>query len=156
MGKIMATKPAGSNLAEDSPSVVAHLEILQSIIQRMAANSSSCKAWCITVVSAILVLVADKGKSEFALIALIPTVLFLSLDVYYLALEKGFRAAYSDFVKKLHEERANPEDIYAINPKGSQSRYQLEALGSFPVWGFYALLVVLVGLAYQIVLKATG
>ena len=71
---------------EDSPGVQAHLGISQSVIQRMASNSASCKAWCITLVSAILVIVADKGNPQYALIAIIPTALFLILDSYYLAL----------------------------------------------------------------------
>jgi hypothetical protein len=51
----------------------------------MAANSASCKGWCIAITSAILVLVADKSKPDYALIALIPILLFLALDAYYLA-----------------------------------------------------------------------
>ncbi len=67
---------------ENSQAVQAHLSITQAVIQRMAANSASCKAWCITLVSAILVIVADKGKPHYALIAVIPNVLFLVLDAY--------------------------------------------------------------------------
>ena len=67
----MATEQTASPLSETSPSVHAHLSILQSVIQRMASNSTSCKTWFITVVSAILVIVADKGKPNFAFIALV-------------------------------------------------------------------------------------
>jgi len=142
-----------SPLSETSPSVQTHLGILQSVIQRMASNSASCKAWCITVVSAILVIVADKGKPSFAFIALVPTFLFLALDAYYLALEKGFRASYADFVKKLHSGVAKAEDLYAVAPKGRHSKHQIEALKSFSVWGFYATLFVLIELARSVVLK---
>ena len=76
---------------ENSEAVQSHLSILQSVIQRMASNSSSSKAWCITLVSAVLVIVADKGKPDYAYISFIPILLFLFLDAYYLALEKGFR-----------------------------------------------------------------
>ena len=55
----------------------------------MAENSRSCKVWCVTLVSAVLVLVARTEKPEYALIALIPAVLFLILDTYYLALERA-------------------------------------------------------------------
>ena len=48
------------SLDETSPSVQAHLGIIQGVIQRMATNSAACKTWCITIVSAILVVVADK------------------------------------------------------------------------------------------------
>ena len=119
----------------------------------MGANSSSCKAWCITVVSAVLVIVADKGNPDFAFIALIPTLLFLALDAYYLALEKGFRVSYNDFVKRLHAGAAKAEDLYAVIPKGSLSGHQFEALKSFSVWGFYVTLVILIELARSLVLK---
>lgn len=149
----MATQQMESPLSETSPSVQAHLGILQSVIQRMASNSTSCKAWCITVVSAILVIVADKGKPNFAFIALLPTLLFLALDAYYLALEKAFRASYADFVKKLHSGVAMAEDLYAVAPMGSHCKHQIEALKSFSVWGFYATLFVLIELARSLVLQ---
>tara|TARA_Y100000294_G_C8529053_1_gene326165 strand:- start:131 stop:433 length:303 start_codon:yes stop_codon:yes gene_type:complete len=88
-------------LSEASPSVQTHLGILQGVIERMASNSTSSKAWCITIVSAVLVIVAGKRNPDFALIALIPTFLFLALDAYYLAMEKGFRNSYNSFVKKI-------------------------------------------------------
>ena len=45
-----------------------HLEIMQGVIQRMAENSRSCKVWCITLVSAVLILVARTGEPNHALI----------------------------------------------------------------------------------------
>ena len=55
---------------EESPAIQAHLGIAQSVIQRMAANSASCKAWCIGLVSAILVVVADKNSPYDAIAAM--------------------------------------------------------------------------------------
>ena len=149
----MAPEQTDSPLSETSPSVQTHLGILQSVIERMASNSTSCKTWCITLVSAILVIVADKGKPHVAFIALVPTVLFLALDAYYLALEKAFRASYADFVKKLHAGAATAEDLCRVAPLGSHSKHQLEALASFSIWGFYITLFLLVELARSVVLK---
>ena len=143
------------SLKESSPSVQAHLSILQGVIQRMASNSSSCKAWCITVVSAVLVIIADKGNPHFAYIALIPTLLFLALDAYYLALEKGFRAAYTEFVKKLHAGSAQPSDLFDVIPRGDQTKLRLASLKSFSVWGFYVTLMVLIELAQNMVFVTT-
>ena len=150
---MMATEQNSPPLSETSPSVQTHLGILQSVIQRMASNSTSCKAWCITIVSAILVIVADKGEPNFAFIALLPTFLFLALDAYYLALERAFRASYTDFVRKLHSGLLKAEDLYSVVPIGSYTHHQLEALKSFSVWGFYTSLVVLIELARSVVLK---
>lgn len=142
-----------SQLDETSPSVQAHLGVLQNIIQRMAANSTASKTWCITLVSAILVIVADKGKPQYAFIALIPTILFLALDAYYLALEKGFRNSYKNFVKKIHDGTATADDLYAISPHGNQSSLQVEALKSFSVWGFYVTLTIMIYIAKSVVIK---
>lgn len=141
-----------NSMDESSPSVQTHLGILQSVIQRMAANSSSSKAWCITIVSAILVIVADKSKPEFAWIAILPTFLFMCLDIYYLALEKGFRKSYSSFVKKLHDGSISSEDLYSISPEGNQSMHQWESFKSFSVWGFYIGLFILIAITKNVVL----
>ena len=147
------TKMNDNSLSESSPSVQAHLGILQGVIQRMAANSSQCKAWCITIVSAILVIVADKSKPDYAWIALLPTILFLALDSYCLALEKGFRESYNLFVNKIHKKNLTPSDLYSVKPSGDMNKHQIESLNSFSVWGFYGGLVLLLIIARYVVLK---
>ncbi len=138
---------------EDSPAVQAHLGIAQSVIQRMASNSASCKAWCITLVAAILVIVADKGKPAYALIAAIPTLLFLVLDTYYLALERCFRASYNEFINKVHGGRVIAADLYAITPKGSLPRAFASSLRSFSIWPFYVTLASMILLSMWIVIS---
>lgn len=125
----------------------AHLNILQSIIQRMATNSSSAKTSCITIVSAILVIIADKGKPHYAWVAIIPTVLFFILDSYYLALEKGFRGSYNEFITKLHANCLEITDLYVVAPKGKQINHFFSSIVSFSVWPFYTVLLVMVYIA---------
>lgn len=132
------------NIDPASPSIQTHLSILQNVIQRMAVNSSSSKAWCITLVSAVLVIVADKGKPEYAYIAMLPTLVFAALDAYYLALEKAFRNSYNDFISKLHGKSLTETDLYSVAPKGNLSHLQWESIKSFSVWGFYLSLAVLI------------
>ena len=134
----------------ESPSLQTHLSIMQGVIQRMASNSTSCKAWCVTLVSAVLVIVADKGNPDYAWIALLPTVVFAALDAYYLALEKGFRNSYNVFIRKLHTTQLTTEDLYSVSPTGNLSKLQLEALKSFSVWGFYISLIVLIAITKSI------
>ncbi len=143
---------AQDKLQETSPAVQAHLGIIQSVIQRMAANSGSSKAWCITLVSAVLVIVADKSKPDYAWIAVIPTALFLMLDAYYLALEKGFRHSYNAFIDKLHRGVLQPSDLYAVAPSGPLLRQFIKSLVSFAVWPFYLTLFVMIYLAKTLVL----
>ena len=133
-----------SSLDHDSPAVQKHLEITQNVITRIAENSRSCKVWCVTLVSAVLVLVARTEKPEYALIALIPAVLFLILDTYYLALERAHRESYNAFVRKLNGDGPTPADLYRVAPSGSVPKYFLASLKSFSVWPFYPMLVVMI------------
>ena len=129
-------------LTHDSQAVQKHLEILQGVINRMAENSRSCKVWCVTLVAAILVLVARTGQADHALIALGPTALFYVLDSYYLALERGFRKTYGSFVRKLNEQQATTSDLYTVFPTGSIPGGTVWAMfRSFSVPPFYAVVL---------------
>ena len=128
----------------NAASIQTHLGILQNVIQRMAANSSASKAWCVTLVSAVLVIVADKEVPDYAYIALLPALIFAALDAYYLALEKAFRNSYNDFISKLHNKTLTETDLYSVAPKGNMSRLQWASLKSFSVWGFYLSLITLI------------
>lgn len=119
----------------------------------MASNSSASKAWCVTLVSAVLVIVADKGKPEYAYIAMLPTLVFAMLDAYYLALEKAFRNSYNDFIFKLHSKTLTEVDLYSVIPKGNMSSLQFHSLKSFSVWGFYSSLAMLIILTKALVIK---
>ena len=141
-----------SNLNHDSSAVQKHLEIIQDVIRRMAENSRSCKVWCVTLVSAILVLVARTGKAEHALIALAPTALFYLLDAYYLMLERGFRNSYNNFVGRLHLGQLIASDLYTVIGCGSKVRIFLWAMfQSFSVLPFYFVVVVTVLLAWLLI-----
>ena len=135
----MADQGPPKYLDETSPSVQSHLGIIQGVIERMAANSTSAKSWCIALVSAILVVVADKSKATYGLLALIPILFFVMLDAYYLAMEKGFREAYNQFVSKLHGGQLTGSDLFSVIPAGNKSSLQWDALKSFSIWGFYGL-----------------
>ena len=126
----------------DSPAVQSYLTILQGVMSRMAGNSTNCKTWCVSIVSAILVLIADKGKPDYAFIALIPVVLFCLLDAYYLAQERAFRDIYNDFVTKLVNGNASVLDLFSLKPmKGFRVVGSMcAAIISFAVYPFYGVL----------------
>ncbi len=143
-------------LNQDSPAVRTHIEIMQGVIQRMAENSRSCKVWCVTLVSAVLVLAARSGEPQHALIALVPSVLFFVLDAYYLALERGFRKSYDDFVSKVHSRQISTSDLYIVAPSGSKMREflwaMLKSLMSFSVLPFYIAVIATILLAWRMFL----
>ena len=145
--------PDNQPLNADSPSVQAHLTMMQGVITRMAENSRSCKVWCVTLVAAVLVLVARTGEPQHALIALAPTLLFLFLDSYYLALERSFIKGQNVFVTKLHQGELEPSDVYRVAPTGMGWRLVLRCLlGSVSILPFYILVTVTILLAWLFIL----
>ena len=141
-----------ASLGIESSAVQKHLEISQGVITRMGENSRSCKVWCVTLVAAILVLVARTGKADHALIALAPTVLFYVLDAYYLSLERGFRRSYNSFVRQLHQGRVTGSDLFVVAPAGSILLGILWAMfGSFSVLPFYLAVGVTIALAWLLI-----
>lgn len=79
-----------------------YLLMMQGNIERMAANSSNCKAWMVTIVSAIMALQCSvEALNGWILLGVLPIVLFWYLDVYYLHLERGMRNRETVFINVL-------------------------------------------------------
>ena len=137
-------------LDPQSAAVQHHLTMMQGIITRMAENSRSCKLWCVTLVAAVLVLVARTEQPHYALLALLPAILFLILDTYYLALERAFRDSYNAFVRKLHQGELQSADLYRLAPSGSIPRLFFACLKSFAIWPFYPALAIMVVVVWAV------
>ena len=86
---------------------------------------------------------ADKEKPQYAWIALLPTFVFAALDVYYLALEKGFRRSYNEFIHKLHVNSLQTSDLYSVELNGDFIQLLFESIKSFSICGFYASMAIL-------------
>src|SRR5712692_1817033 len=80
-----------------------HLELVQSVISRMAQNSFQLKGWSVTVATAIFALAAKESSPGLATLALFPAVAFWCLDAYYLRQERLYR--------KLYEAIADPQKL---------------------------------------------
>ncbi|MBU2610294.1 MAG: hypothetical protein KJ606_05035 [Chloroflexi bacterium] len=83
---------------------IKHLEMIQSVIDRMGNSSFLIKGWSITLVSAIFVFAIQGEKKEFAFLTLFPAVIFWFLDGFYLWQERLLRSLY-DHVRKLDENK---------------------------------------------------
>jgi hypothetical protein len=136
------TQHLNTKLEVESPAVHNYLTTLQGVISRMASNCANCKTWCVSIVSAILVLIADKGKPDYAFIALIPVTLFCFLDAYYLAQEKAFRDIYNNFVYNLVNNNATISNLFLLRPiQGFRINQSIgEAVTSFAIYPFYGIL----------------
>lgn len=82
-----------------------YLQMLQDTIKRMASNSSSCKNWTITIVTALLALMIGVDElREYTWVAIIPVLMFWGLDFYYLLLENRFRKHQREFVNQVSQQ----------------------------------------------------
>jgi len=126
------------------------LNILQSIISRMATNSTNCKMWSVTLLSAIMVLflTTDDNLNFNKIIILIPIIPFMFLDAFYLGLERYF-------VDEYNKEFANCEisnvSIIVKNTGWKRIKSTLKALTSFSVWGFYLILCLTISIILFII-----
>lgn len=134
----------------ESSAVQTHLKIMQGVIERMAENSRACKIWCITLVSASLILVAMTDKPDYILVALVPIIMFLILDTYYLALERAFRGSYNTFVEELRNDNISSSDLYIVKPTGTIPRLFMHSLRSFSIYIFYPVLIISVLIIWSI------
>jgi hypothetical protein len=96
----------------DSPAVMAHINLIQGIINRLAGNSSSCKTWCMTLVAALLSLSGATHVPAIVTVALVPIVVFGFMDTMYLAQERAYRKLYNEVLEKIHKRSYALEDTF--------------------------------------------
>ncbi|MFM2151455.1 MAG: hypothetical protein RLZZ187_3761 [Pseudomonadota bacterium] len=70
------------------------LEMLQSIIGRMAGYGSAHKNYCITITTAICGAAVTLQRPFLTLLSLIPILVFWLLDTQYLRVERRFRQIF--------------------------------------------------------------
>ena len=122
-----------------------HLEFVQGVVNRLAANSFRLKGWSVALVAALLVVLARGGRIEFAYIALVPVLIFWALDGSFLWQERLFRALY-DHIRVLEESEIDfSMDVSQF--RGSGARTWLGATFSRTLIGFYGALTLVVTLA---------
>ena len=124
-----------------------HLEFIQGVVNRLAANSFQLKGWSVVLVSAIFFLLGRGGPIELVAIALIPVLFFWGLDGYFLRQERLFRALY-DHVRDLKDDAIDfSMDIGSFREnltwKGATfSRTLLAFYGALALTIFLAMFVV--------------
>ena len=130
----------------EKESVRHYIFLLQENINRMASNCTNCKTWLITIVSALCALqLANDAITNYIWIALIPTVLFLVLDAYYLGQEKKFRDIEAVFVEKLKSGEDIMSEIYTFRQEENHTcKYFWKGLISLSTWLMYAILAAII------------
>ena len=123
-----------------------HLEFIQSVVNRLAADSFRMKGWSVALAAALFVLLARGGNPKFAPLALVPVLIFWGLDGYFLWQERLLRALY-DHVRVLEE---NEIDFSMDVGEFRRDRTWRGAAFSRTLIGFYGAVLLMVGFAIAI------
>lgn len=137
-----------SNFASEKPSsdlIIAHMATLQGMISRFSTNSANCKTMCLTLIAAILALLASNKEPQTLKIAYTILVLMAWLDAYYLSMERAIADLSKDYSKKIQNGTFTNGDLYKIIINGRGIKAILNAftaLISPSIWPFYGILLV--------------
>lgn len=87
------------------PNKIAHLQMIQGVIDRMAGNLFYLKGWAITLLAALFAISRSEilsSDSWSTILLIVLLFLFWILDGYFLSLERCFRDLYNK-VRKIDE-----------------------------------------------------
>jgi hypothetical protein len=90
---------------------IKHLEMIQTVIARLAGHSFAIKGVAVTLTSALIGAAAGLRKADLAIVALLPIVTCWGLDGHYLRLERLFRAHFDEV-----RTRAAGSDEFSMKP----------------------------------------
>jgi hypothetical protein len=119
---------------------VKHLEMLQSVIARMAGQGATLKNYCITLTTAICGFSITLERPLVGLLAFLILTIFALLDAQYLRLERRFRCIY----ERVRSEDWAAHPTFEISPKDTPTISYWCALGSWSILIFYAPLAAAV------------
>lgn len=123
-----------------------YLGFIQNTISRLAKNSFQAKAWCITILSALLIFylqqTAENPHTACIYISCGVAVLFCLLDTYYLYLERGYRKLYKIAA---HLDETGLVSTYDMSIPKSELTFQKykHALFSVTTGLFYLIIIIL-------------
>jgi hypothetical protein len=129
--------------------LVKEIDLIQSVINRMATTSFLIKGWAITVMGFIFAL---QSHTEIMFVAVIPIFLFWILDTYFLQQERLYRKLYTWVIEN---RMTDDSHIYSLNATRFEKSPYFKVMFSITLGPFYCGGIVLVLLAYlvAIVLK---
>jgi hypothetical protein len=129
--------------AGDHPAFLAHMNMLQAIVTRLATSSASCKTWCMGLVTALLSLAGSMHAPGLLSLAVVPVAVFAFLDANYLSQERWFRSQFGALAEKAGRNGYAHTDLFAIQSLGLVATIQgfVLALFSWSIWPVYGGLV---------------
>jgi hypothetical protein len=115
-----------------------HLEMLQSLITRMAGYGVSFKSYCITVATTVIGFGFTLHRPLISALALLPVVAFAFADAQYLRVERRFRRLFNS----VRAESWDQMPSFEINLEQAPRESYWNAATSWSILGFYAPLAL--------------
>ncbi|MBK6364872.1 MAG: hypothetical protein IPF52_15860 [Saprospiraceae bacterium] len=122
------------------------LDLIQSVLNRMANNSFLLKGWLVSLIAVVLALSKDTivatNLNYFCLILLLPVVVFWYLDAFFLHKEKCYRKLYEWVIEN---RQSSNEFLYSLNYKRFENKVGnvFKIMFSNTLWPFYGLIILL-------------
>ncbi len=138
----------GEKMSKDH--IIKHLEMTQTIINRLGSNSFLLKGWSMTLIVAAMVLVAryDLQNPYLVLTLVVPVLGFWTLDGYFLWQERLFRQVYNEIRQQNDTDFKMDVMKHRSKPKCSW----VSAIFSVTLIIFYLVEITFVLLAFSITL----
>jgi hypothetical protein len=124
--------------------IISHMNTLQGIITRFSMQSSNCKTLCLTLVAAILALLAANKEPQTLKIAYSVLGLMTWMDAYYLSMERTAVNLSNLCSHKIQNGSFTNADVYniIIGGKGMNALLNAcKAIISHSIWPFYGILL---------------
>jgi len=139
------------DMTEFDQAKIAHLQMVQNVITRMASNSFALKAVTVTLTAGVLAFTgaATDPSPQILLAALVPLVMLWGMDAQYLRLERLFRRLY-DAIR-----RGEVEEPFSMNigPYSKDEQDVARIAMSWSVVVFYAPIAVVLLVLWSILSK---
>lgn len=117
---------------------------LDSIINRMGTNSANAKNWLMTIIAAAIAIQWNGSQLHQVLWLLLPTGLFMLLDMYYLGMERHFKDVQKSFIDSVRNGSDISQSVYNIpkTTKCEQVCNTFSTIDSLAIWPFYSIVVL--------------
>ena len=132
--------------------VQGYISQLDSIINRMGSNSSNAKKWLMTIIAAAIAIQWSGDQLKQVIWLLLPTLLFMLTDMYYLGMERRFKDIQKEFINAVREKTDISNLVYNIpqTSKCEQVCNTLKALDSLSIWPFYSIVIMAIAFIWYL------
>jgi hypothetical protein len=117
---------------------VKHLEMLQSLVTRMASYGASFKSYCITVATTVIGFGFTLHRPLVSALAILPILAFALADAQYLRVERRFRGVFNFIRAESWEQMPS----FEMNLERAPTESYWNAARSWSILGFYAPLAI--------------